>query len=766
MKVLLSVNILPHYRAGLVRELKRRNFQISFLGSPKDVTKSNIKTIPGFINPTKDVAFGPFYWQQGLLGHILWHSYDAIVFTGNFAFLSTWVAVLVAKIKGQKVVFHTHGWLEKEYGFKGWVRNCFYHLADSLLLYGETAREIGRANGFSGHELRVIYNSIDYDAQKKARSKVRLSELRQLKKDIFGNSQKTVIVVPSRVTAARRLDMLVRAVSMIDLNQRPGLIVVGDGPLRSRLEQLAKELNVALFITGECYDENIIARYVMAASVCIIPGNAGLSVMHALGYGCPVITHNNSAEQMPEFEAIRPGFNGDLFKQNDIIDLLAKMRPWLSEGLPSKIVRERCYKVIEEKYNPGTQAKLIFDALSALVDKPQTMKPEDMRLLVGFDYVGPYHDARIKAACKRGRVSILQMSGRDKGILNLRNLSRDYDLYTLHPIDAERMSWGKLVDAIESIFGRVKPDVVAVPGYSLKSALALIYVARKWGLPIVLMSDSNYEDEKRNGFIEGLKGAIIGGVGAGFVAGHRSAEYLVSLGLPRENIFKGYDVVDNKHFSQPPKGVKKNGGFLYIGRFVEKKNVFGLLKAYAKYCKNSGDSCWPLTLVGDGVLAAKLKAEAIALGINERITWCGQKDYKQIVREYHRCKALVLPSYVDQWGLVVNEAMAAGLPILVSRHCGSSAELVENGVNGFVFDPHDTDVLANLMQQLASSGPAALAKMGRASQKRIAYLNLSVFARGLWGASHTAKICSSTVFPLYERLLIRLVGMMRGFSEE
>ena len=97
------------------------------------------------------------------------------------------------------------------------------------------------------------------------------------------------------------------------------------------------------------------------------------------------------------------------------------------------------------------------------------------------------------------------------------------------------------------------------------------------------------------------------------------------------------------------------------------------------------------------------------------------------------------PSTTEQWGLVVNEAMAAGLPVIVSARCGCAPDLVVDGENGFRFNPEDTRGLADRLQTVAESDAATLAALGNASRRRIADWSPARFAHGLRAAVGVAR---------------------------
>ncbi|OOY26280.1 hypothetical protein BMI91_05690 [Thioclava sediminum] len=292
--------------------------------------------------------------------------------------------------------------------------------------------------------------------------------------------------------------------------------------------------------------------------------------------------------------------------------------------------------------------------------------------------------------------------------------------YVMHRIES-----APLTDLLD----RIAPEVVAVPGWSAPYALDALGWARARGARAVMMSDSNPHDARRRPFKEWLKRGIVSQAQAGFAAGSHARAYLERLGLGPAGITTGYDVVDNAHFARP-RGTGPGRGFLAVARFVEKKNLCMLLDAYAAYRAEAGSGAWPLTLVGDGDMRPTLEAQIDALGLTDAVTLPGFVQYPDLPVLYHGAGALVVPSRVEQWGLVVNEAMAAGLPVLVSDMAGCALDLVVDGRTGFTFAPTDTAALTARMTELAAD-PARAAAMGEAAATHVADWGLNAFAEGL-----------------------------------
>ncbi len=178
--------------------------------------------------------------------------------------------------------------------------------------------------------------------------------------------------------------------------------------------------------------------------------------------------------------------------------------------------------------------------------------------------------------------------------------------------------------------------------------------------------------------------------------------------------------------------------FEYIQRYAGKKNLDVLISAYAVYRGQSKTEVLDLVLVGGGVEEERLKDLRSKLGLESCVHMPGFVQYDELPQYYGLAEAFVLPSLSEQWGLVLNEAMAAGLPVLVSNQCGSAGDLVESNQNGFLFDPHERDMIVQVLQRLPES-PEELHRMGCRSKAIIDNWSLKRFAQGLSDASLVAQ---------------------------
>ena len=264
------------------------------------------------------------------------------------------------------------------------------------------------------------------------------------------------------------------------------------------------------------------------------------------------------------------------------------------------------------------------------------------------------------------------------------------------------------------------------------------------------MSESQKRDFPRVPWKEGVKRALFKLFDAALVGGTPQVEYARELGFAPEVIFTGYDVVDNLFWQKQAALARRNGHgwrlklglpekfFVAVNRFIPKKNISGLIQAYSLYKSRAGDQAWSLVICGGGPLEEEIRGLIAAVGLQSDILLPGYQNAEEMAVFYGLASAFIhTSSHAEQWGLVVNEAMASGLPVLVSEICGCAQDLVQNGVNGFTFDPLDLEGLARLMLKM-SSGQVDLAAMGAASRRIIAAWTPEVFARGLLQAVEAA----------------------------
>ena len=236
---------------------------------------------------------------------------------------------------------------------------------------------------------------------------------------------------------------------------------------------------------------------------------------------------------------------------------------------------------------------------------------------VVFHHIGPYHHARLNAGADRLSVTGIEWSAKGYDAWGAAKTPERYAKVSLFPEATDRSPGNAdLRCAFWSALKQTNPDVVAINGWNNFGSLIAANCCVRRGIPMIVMSESARQDESRTWWKEAMKRRMVDLFSAALVGGQRHVEYLAELGMPRERVFIGYDVVDNHYFRQKAeeirsqrssasanqpshkamagqeatadREVRKKYGlpqnyFLASARFVEKKNLPMLIQAYAEY---------------------------------------------------------------------------------------------------------------------------------------------------------------------------------------
>ena len=372
--------------------------------------------------------------------------------------------------------------------------------------------------------------------------------------------------------------------------------------------------------------------------------------------------------------------------------------------------------------------------------------PNRKTLILFWRSLGPYHVARATAAAEafaaRGVHTIaLELCDADEMHqwevdratlpIEVRTIAPQTRLFNHLP------SWaGRVIELLDD----VRPAYVAVAGWTRPEMRAALRWAGRHGATAVLMSETKWDDRPRTWWKRAYAARQVRRAQAALVSGGPAGEYLVSLGMPRERIFRQYGAVDNAFFARHSEQARQQEGglehrsrryFVACCRLVEvRKNLVRMLLAYERYRQVAGDSPWELVVCGDGPDAAALRGLVAQRGI-EGVCFAGAQQADGVAGYYAGASCFIHPAMNEAWGLVVNEALAAGLPVLVSRRCGCAYDLVDEGGNGWTFNPYDVEELARLMARVGTLTPEALQAMGRRSEQVIRRFGVERFGQGL-----------------------------------
>jgi glycosyltransferase involved in cell wall biosynthesis len=292
--------------------------------------------------------------------------------------------------------------------------------------------------------------------------------------------------------------------------------------------------------------------------------------------------------------------------------------------------------------------------------------------------------------------------------------------------------------AVRAALDGIYPTAVAINGWSVPEALAALRWCREHGRVAILMSESHAAGRLRWPWKEWVKGYRVRQFDAALVGGRWHRDYVIQLGMPSDRVFVGYDAVENADFGTPGQVVNPPVAdrpyFFACSRFIKRKNLDGLITAYHRYRDEMGESAWNLVLSGDGAEMSRLKEKAATPSIR----FPGFLQYRDLPGYYTGASAFIHPAKSEPWGLVINEAAASGLPLLVSRPTGAACELVRDGENGFLFDPLDPDDMTAAMVKMSRLSAQDRARMGNLSRELVANYGPERFGTGLWQAWNAA----------------------------
>lgn len=298
------------------------------------------------------------------------------------------------------------------------------------------------------------------------------------------------------------------------------------------------------------------------------------------------------------------------------------------------------------------------------------------------------------------------------------------------------LNWG-----IDAALQRASPDVIVCGGYNYIASWKCARWARGSDVPFFVWVESTTRDlRRRNPWIESLKSRFLRQCDGFVVPGKSSLDYLRNYGAPGDNIFTAPNAVDTQFFAQRAEIVRRavamqrqelrlpDRFFLFVGRLVPEKGVFDLIEAYRSLAAEVRREVG-LVFVGDGPARAQLASRAADIRPGS-VQFAGFAQREQLAAYYGLAEAFVFPTHSDPWGLVVNEAMACGLPVIGTDVAGCTADLIADGWNGRVVPAGDPGQLASAMDELARNDNLRL-QMSQHSKERISQYSPYDWAAGM-----------------------------------
>lgn len=383
INVAMVSKLMPYYRLGIFQRLTavNKDYEFSFLGDTKE--KAGIKQIPySFATApgdekirwikTKNYFYNPeeLLWQTGIIKEIFGSKFKAFVFEGGIRHYPIWLFAFLCKLRGKKVIYWTHGNRGLDKGIRKMLRVVFFKwLGDALFLYGNTQRDIMVDDGYKPNKLFVIYNSLQPEKQFETFNQLKLKDYTSHKKELFKDPLQFTLIFIGRLAAGKGvLDILKLMKRCKESTIVINCVFIGEGKEQPKMVSYCKDNNLTdqIYFAGALYSEESIAPYFMMSDLMVSPGNVGLNCVHALGYGVPVLTHDDFRYQNPEVEAIKDGITGVFYKYGNFDDMVRKLKHWIANAPSKDIIRNNCQDIIREIYNPNYQANCIVSGLNTI----------------------------------------------------------------------------------------------------------------------------------------------------------------------------------------------------------------------------------------------------------------------------------------------------------------------------------------------------------------------------------------------------------------
>jgi glycosyltransferase involved in cell wall biosynthesis len=368
------------------------------------------------------------------------------------------------------------------------------------------------------------------------------------------------------------------------------------------------------------------------------------------------------------------------------------------------------------------------------------------RLVILTEIIAPYRIPVFNALAERGEIDlqVIFLAENDPGLRQWLVYKDEIRFsYVVLPSWRTKVGRHKLLlnRGLKAALHRASPHAILCGGYNYIASWQAMLWARRNHVSLLLWVESTAQDDRSShALIEFLKTRFMRNCDAFVVPGKSSFEYLRNFDTSEESIFTAPNAVDIELFARLSDAIRQDGArhrqalelparfFLFVGRLVPEKGVFELLRSYGTLAPALRADIG-LVFVGDGTARSELSRQAASIVPGSiRLVGFAQRD--QLASYYALAEALVFPTHTDPWGLVVNEAMACGLPIISTDAAGCATDLVEDGWNGRVVRAADTSQLVSAMQELAGDGNLR-SLMSQHSRERILLYSPEVCAAGI-----------------------------------
>jgi glycosyltransferase involved in cell wall biosynthesis len=691
MKVAIILSVIPGYRKGF--------FDILFERKDIEVTVYTQSNIPGsefnmlqssYSNHIKLVKFicaGEIISWQFLPFYTIFNEYDVVVIQGNPRQVSHFLLATFLRLFGKKVIIWTQAHSYRNFTLTENIRLLWLRIFKYLLVYTDVEVEYLRKKGFKTQYIIGMNNGLN---QRKIDTIVREWNSERLKewRKINELDDKVILLSCARLDPKNKFELIIHALPII-IAKYPNLMwcLIGNGVDEDNLRALVKikGLSAHVCFVGAIYNESDLAPWFLLSKLFIHPASIGLSLLHAFGYGLPVVTHNNGRRHNPEYAAFEPELTGRNFNDNDIQGLSNTIINLLSDDDALKKMKGYTLNIAREKYNVDIMA----DRFVQIVKKATSTKEIDLLIInncPSFYKINLYNELNKNCKIYVIFISLTSQVYNDADYKNKIKFS-----YTIiQEVQLEKRNKIKVLNNLLSIIGKRNYKFIMYGGYDLPELRFLILVtSKKYNC---LQSESSIKESNVTGFIAIIKKILLSKISIVLPSGNLQAavfnvlkykgRYILTKGV---GIFNKKDRVIHNYLGN------SQFKYIYVGRLIESKNIYLLIKTFNENGRH-------LTIVGNGELENKLKKIS-----KSNINFTGFIPNEDMGVYYKMHDVFILPSKSEPWGLVVEEAIYWGLPVIISNAVGCQEEIVIKPKTGIVFELNSTDGLQKAIEKIETN---------------------------------------------------------------
>jgi glycosyltransferase involved in cell wall biosynthesis len=330
-RVAILTNVVPKYRERFYHLVTSNpNYSVTIFCQPH-IAGSNLHSIhEKFASHVRVVDYLAYrgeevVWQRLPWRHII-RNYDIVVVDGNPRSISQSLLAFTLRMLGRKVVVWSSVYSYRDSDLRRRIRLLWWKQFNSFYLYTEADVDELKKAGFQNAIAVAANNGLDQQSIEAQKRLWTADSLRRWQQEA-GIADRQVILSSGRLIPKNRYDLVARAMPAV-VKRHPKVLwcLIGDGPVEKELESIISELGIGEHVRmlGPIYEEAQLAPWFLSSAVFVHPDAIGLSLMHAFGYGVPVITHDNWRHHNPEYAVFKPGENGESFREGDV-DHLAEV---------------------------------------------------------------------------------------------------------------------------------------------------------------------------------------------------------------------------------------------------------------------------------------------------------------------------------------------------------------------------------------------------------------------------------------------------------